>query len=119
MIYVSDSQSALLGIAGAGTLLLRRGDIEAVAQGEGDTAGVIVLYLTEHHAITIEREAIDASIEKVIAWELDVKATFAEVLADTKRKDRICTVEIGIRAGVTKWPGDGSVIIFSLFIISV
>ena len=94
-------QSALFRITCTRTFILRRSNVESVAQGEGDAAGVVVLHLAEHHAIAIEREAIDASIEEVIAWELDVKATFAEVLADTKRKDRICTVEIGIRAGVT------------------
>ena len=67
MIYVSDSQSALLGIAGTGSLILRRGDIEAVTQGEGDTTGVVVLCLAEHHAITIERETVDATIEEVVA----------------------------------------------------
>ena len=67
MIYISDSQSALLGIAGTGTLVLRRGDIEAVAQGERDAARVVVLHLAEHHAVAIEREAVDGTIEKVIA----------------------------------------------------
>ena len=54
----------------------------------------------EHHAIAIKCEAVDAPIEKVIAWESDVKATFEKVFADTKWKDRISTVEIGIRAAV-------------------
>ena len=60
-------KSILLGVTGAGALVLRWGDVEAVAQGEGDATGVVVLHLAEHHAIAIKREAIDASIEKVIA----------------------------------------------------
>ena len=54
----------------------------------------------EHHAIAIEREAINASIEKVIAWELDVKAAFEEILANTEREDGVSAVETGIRASV-------------------
>ena len=60
-------QSILLSITSTSTLILRRGNIEAVAQGELDTTGVVVLYLTEHHAITIERETVDATIEEVVA----------------------------------------------------
>ena len=60
-------KSILLGVTGTSTFILRRGDVEAVAQGEGDTTGIVVLHLAEHHAIAIKREAIDASIEKVIA----------------------------------------------------
>ena len=60
-------QSVLLCITGTSTFILRRGDIESVAQGELDATGIVVLHLAEHHAITVEREAIDASIEKVIA----------------------------------------------------
>ena len=48
-------------------LVFRRGDVEAVTQREGNATGIVVLRLAEHHAITIEREAINASIEKVIA----------------------------------------------------
>ena len=60
-------QSILLSITSTSTLILRRGNIEAVSQGELDTTGVVVLYLTEHHAITIERETVDATIEEVVA----------------------------------------------------
>ena len=60
-------KSILLGVTSTSTFILRRGDVEAVAQGEGNTTGIVVLHLAEHHAITVEREAIDASIEKVIA----------------------------------------------------
>ena len=60
-------QSVLFRITGTSTFILRRGNIESVAQGEGNTTGIVVLHLAEHHAIAIKREAIDASIEKVIA----------------------------------------------------
>ena len=63
----SDSKSVLLRITSSSTLILRRGNIEVVTQGELDTTGVVVLYLTEHHAITIERETVDATIEEVVA----------------------------------------------------
>ena len=60
-------QSILLRITSSSTLILRRGNIEAVTQGELDTTGIIVLYLTEHHAIAIECEAVDATIKEVVA----------------------------------------------------
>ena len=44
-------KSILLGITGTSTFILRRGDVEAVAQGEGDATGVVVLHLAEHHAV--------------------------------------------------------------------
>ena len=62
-----DSESVLLSITSASTLILRRGDVEAIAQGESNAARIVILHLADHHAITVEREAIDASIEKVIA----------------------------------------------------
>ena len=64
---MSCSESILLGVTGTGALVFRRGDVEAVAQGEGDTTGIVVLHLAEHHAVAIEREAVDGTIEKVIA----------------------------------------------------
>ena len=60
-------QSVLFCITSPRTLILRWGDVESVAQGEGNTARIIVLHLTEQHAITVEREAVDGTIEKVIA----------------------------------------------------
>ena len=63
----SDSKSVLLRITSTSTLVLRRGDVEAVTQGESNTTGIIVLHLAEHHAVAIEREAVDGTIEKVIA----------------------------------------------------
>ena len=44
---------------------------------------------------------VDAAIEEVVACQFDIESAQEEVLADTKRKDRISTVEIGIRASVT------------------
>ena len=63
----SDSKSVLLRITSTSTLVLRRSDIEAVTQGELDATGIVVLHLAEHHAVAIEREAVDGTIEKVIA----------------------------------------------------
>ena len=59
-------QSVLFGITSPRTLVLRRGDVESVAQGEGNTTGIIVLHLTEHHAIAIERDAVDTAVEEVV-----------------------------------------------------
>ena len=86
-------KSVLLGITGTSTLVLRRSDVEAVTQGELDATGVVVLHLLEHHAITIEREAVDATIEEIIACQLDVKPSLKEVLANAKRQHRISAVE--------------------------
>ena len=46
-------QSVLFRIAGTRALVLRRGDIEAVAQGELDAPGVVVFHLAEHHAVAV------------------------------------------------------------------
>ena len=86
-------QPALLRIAGTSALILRRGDIETIAQREGNTAGVVVFHLSEHHAVAIEREAVDAAIEKVVARQFDVQAVLEEVLADTEREHRIGAVK--------------------------
>ena len=59
-------QSVLLGVTGTGALVLRRGDVEAVAQGEGNVACVVILRLSECHAVEIERAAPDALIEEVV-----------------------------------------------------
>ena len=76
------SESVLLGVAGSGAFVLRWGDIEAVAQGELDAARVVVFHLSEHHAVAVEREAVDAAIEKVVACQFDVEAVLEEILAD-------------------------------------
>ena len=59
-------QSVLFRIARTCALVLRRCDIEAVAQGEGDAARVIVLRLRHLHAVEVERAVADALIEEVI-----------------------------------------------------
>ena len=42
-------QSVLLGITGTCTLILRRGNIESVAQGELDATGIVVFHFLKHH----------------------------------------------------------------------
>ena len=59
-------QTVLLGVTGTGALVLRRGDVEAVAQGEGNVARVVVLRLSERHAVEIERAVTDAPVEEVV-----------------------------------------------------
>ena len=61
------SEAVLLCITGTRSLVFRRGDVEAVAQGEGDTTRIGVLHLAKHEAIAVERKAVDGTIEKVIA----------------------------------------------------
>ena len=60
-------KSVLFGITCARTFIFRRCDVESVAQGELDAARVVIFHLAEHHAVAVEREAVDGSIEKVIA----------------------------------------------------
>lgn len=86
-------QSILLSITSASTFILRRDDIEAVAQGEGDAAGIVVLHLSEHHAITIQCEAVDTTIEEIIARQFHVKTSLEEVLTDTECEYRVRAVE--------------------------
>lgn len=64
---MSRSKSSLFSITCTCAFVLRRSGIEAVTDGERDASGIVVLHLTEHHAVAIEREAIDGTIEKVIA----------------------------------------------------
>ena len=89
-------ESVFLRIAGSRALVLRWCDIEAVAQGELDAARVVVLPLSEHHAVAVEREAIDATIEEVVACQFDVQAVLEEILADTEREHRIGAVKPGV-----------------------
>ena len=87
------SQPVLLGITCARTFILRRCDVEAVAQGELDATRVVVLHLAEHHAVAVEREAVDGPVEEVVACQLHVQTTLEEVFADAEREHRIGTVE--------------------------
>ena len=86
-------QSILLGITSSRSLVFRRGDIKAVAQGELDAAAVVVLHLANHKAIAVEGEAVDAAIEEVVACQFDVETPFEEVLADAEREHWIGAVE--------------------------
>ena len=61
------SQSIFLRITSTSTLVLRRNNIEAITEVKGDAARIVVLHLAEHHAIAIERETVDATIEEVVA----------------------------------------------------
>ncbi len=56
-------QTVLLGVTGTGALVLRRGDVEAVTQGEGNATGIVVLHLGKHEAIAVDREATDTPVE--------------------------------------------------------
>ena len=94
------SQSFLLGITGTSTLILRGSDVEAVAQGELDATGVVVLHLAIHHPIAVEHDMVDASIEEVVTCQLDIETALEEVFADTKREHRISTVNPDIRARI-------------------
>ena len=89
----SDSKSVLLRISGTSSLVLRRGDIEAVTQGELDATGIVVFLLVNHKTVAVEREAIDAAVEEVIARQLDIELTLEEVLADAERKHWIGAIE--------------------------
>lgn len=60
-------QSVLLCITGTSTFILRRGDIESVAQGEGNATGIVVLHLGKHEAIAVDREATDTPVEDIVA----------------------------------------------------
>ena len=59
-------QTVLLGVTGTGALVFRRGDVEAVAQGEGNVACVVILRFSERHAVEIERAVTDAPVEEVV-----------------------------------------------------
>ena len=85
-------QSVLLCITCTRALVLRRGDIEAVAQREGDAAGVVVLHFTKHHPIAVKHDMVDAAVQKVVAGQFDVKPTLEEVFADTEREHGIGAV---------------------------
>ena len=89
-------QSILLRITSSSTLILRRGNIEAVTQGELDTTGVVVLHFAKHHPIAVKQDMVDASIEEVVACQFDIEAVLEEVFANTEREHRIGTVNIDV-----------------------
>ena len=90
------SQSILLRITSTSSLVLRRGDIEAITQRKLDATGVVVLHLANHKAIAVEGEAVDAAIEEVVACQLNIEPTPEEVLTDAEGEYRVSAVEPGI-----------------------
>ena len=98
----------LLRITGTSAFILRWGDIEAVTQGELDATGVIVLLFTDHQAVAIECEAVDAAIEEVAASQLNIEPALEEILADAEREYRVSAIEpcilliaVGVHAKVS------------------
>ena len=83
-------------MTGTGTLVFRRGDVEAVAQGELDAAGVVVLHLAEHHAVAVKHNMVDAAIEEVVTCQLDIQTSLEEVLADAEREHWIDAINPNI-----------------------
>ena len=75
----SDSKSVLFRITGTSTLILRRSNIEAVAQGELDATGVVVFHLTVHHPIAVKHDMVDATIEEVVTCQFDIETMLEEV----------------------------------------
>ena len=89
-------QPVLLGITCTSTLVLRRGNIEAVAQGELDATGVVVLHLPKHHPVAVKHDMVDAAIEEVVACQFDIESALEEVFADAEREHWIGTVNIDV-----------------------
>ena len=89
-------KSILLGVTGAGALVLRRGDVEAITQGELDATGIVVLHFLKHHPIAVKHDMVDATIEEVVTCQFDIETMLEEVFADTKRKHWIGTVNIDV-----------------------
>ena len=85
-------QSVLLCITGTSTFILRRGDIESVAQGELDATGVVVLHFAKHHPIAIKHDMVDATIEEIVSCQFDIETVLEEVFADTEREHGIGAV---------------------------
>lgn len=89
-------QSVLLCITGTCTFILRRGDIESVAQGELDATGIVVLHFPKHHPIAVKHDMVDATIEEIVSCQFDIETVLEEVFTDTKRKHWIGTVNIDV-----------------------
>ena len=85
-------KSILLGVTGAGALVLRRGDVEAITQGELDATGIVVLHFLKHHPIAVKHNMVDAAIEEVVACQFDIETVLEEVFADTEREHGMCAV---------------------------
>ena len=91
-----DSESVLLCITSTSALVLRRGDIESVSQGELDATGIVVLHFPKHHPIAVKHDMVDAAIEEVITWEFDIQTVLEEVFADTEQEHWIGAVNIDV-----------------------
>ena len=91
-------KSVLFRITCTSAAILRRGDIESVAQGELDATGIIVLHFAKHHPIAVKHDMVDAAIEDVVACQFDIETMLEEVFADTERKHWVGTVNQDIRA---------------------
>ena len=85
-------QSVLLCITGTSAFILRRGNIESVAQGELDATGIVVLHFPKHHPIAVKHDMVDAAVQEGVAGQFDVKPTLEEVFADTEREHGIGAV---------------------------
>ena len=91
-----DSESVLFRITGTSAFILRRGDIESVAQGELDATGIVVLHFPKHHPIAVKHNMVDAAIEEVVACQFDIESALEEVFADAERELWIGTVNIDV-----------------------
>ena len=89
-------QSVLLSITGTSTFILRRGNVESVAQGELDATGIVVLHFLKHHPVAVKHDMVDAAIEEVVACQFNIQAVLEEVFADTEREHWIGTVNIDV-----------------------
>ena len=96
----SDSKSVLLWITSTGTLVLRRGDVEAVTQGELNATRIIVLHLAEHHPVAVEHDMVDTTIEEIIVCQFDIETMLEEVFADAEREHGISAVNPNVRASI-------------------
>ncbi len=91
-------KSVLFRITCTSAAILRRGDIESVAQGELDATGIVVLHFPKHHPIAVKHDMVDATIEEVVTCQFDIETMLEEVFADTERKHWVGTVNQDIRA---------------------
>ena len=89
-------KSVLFRITCTSAAILRRGDVEAVAQGELDATGIVVLHFPKHHPIAVKHDMVDAAIEEVVTCQFDIETVLEEVFADTEREHWIGTVNIDV-----------------------
>ena len=89
-------QSVLLCITGTSAFILRRGNIESVAQGELDATGIVVLHFPKHHPIAVKHDMIDTAIENIVTSQFNIQSVLEEVFAHTEREHWIGTVNIDV-----------------------